>query len=313
LQFNVDLIMTEFGERFNIKRLNWLLILIFFVGVAIAIIYDVILFQNGNGSLSLLRIWFLDNDLAEDWGPKGMAMLISSIIGLFATGIYFYVGRRLLINRKDKKDPYLISLVYFSTLYFGCARLIEIFYAVSDSDLHAVVYNMGDFWLPIDVMGIILYLLFIYEVFIHVYKTTEHNWNLIMKRIYYLAFVLSCSSLATYYLGRNNPIDVGVAIISYMLLAFVLVIVIQLYRKVLHVRELVDENKAALMYIAIQILLFILIFVFTVPAILIDDPYMIYAYSFRAVKNVLFCIHALLYIPAFIRPFQKSKKEHGSN
>jgi hypothetical protein len=237
---------------------------------------------------------------------KGKGMMVSALFGLISSLCYFGMLRHLSIIRKSKDDKYLSTLVFLSALYLAFARLIESFYIVSESDLRGIVYGFGNFYIPLDIMAMAMYFIFVFDVFITKSRPKDLKMQKILTFIFYISSILAVAYFGFYFVPKDSPIKIISNSLSMVLLGIIFVLEVFIVARILNLRSRVEENKDALGFIGFQLVGFGIMMILLLFSSIFSQEI---NYIFRAIKNCAAIFHSLAYYFAFIKPYRLKEIE----
>ncbi|MHA1734655.1 MAG: hypothetical protein ACTSU5_22185 [Promethearchaeota archaeon] len=296
--------MNELHEKhLNFRRLNWILFLIFLGGFVLVIYVDLANFLQEH-DIGSLRIWIYDECVFDFGCFKNPAMFLSFVLSLVAVCVFVPVVVELSRIRRDKEDKRLATMIRYTAAYILVARLIEIYYIFTLSDLQGVLYTAGRLFVPIDALSLAVYMIFCFQVFLIEEVKNTRVWN---RRVIWLGvagFVVAFFSLLENAF-QFSPLNTAIVVAAMLLIFANLIIAVFVGVKVLHVRKKISANRGALLSIGLQLFLFIVVLALTMVVIVLGGT--LESYWFRTVKNALFTVQGVLYFPAFILPARKSR------
>ncbi|MFX0098439.1 MAG: hypothetical protein ACFFCS_02585 [Candidatus Hodarchaeota archaeon] len=296
--------MTE--RRIHFRYLNIALPLILIILSAIALIVDFyrLVIENVETKHGILA--FVDFFIPP-YTTKDIVQILGYFLNIAACVVFFYVALRYKKIRETKKDKYLSSLIYFSIVYQGISRLFELFYISFRSDLKSIRYVVGQYYFPLDILGIVFFSMVAFQVF-YLPKVENPQSSRIVTLMQYFAFIGLAVGIALLFFVYENPIGVysyTVCFIGLGVFCVITIILIFVSRNIFRIamRFRREANFRALLVIGIQVMLFLAAFIFMIisevgSAINIDS---FVRNLCRTVKLGLYLTLALLYIYSFVK------------
>jgi hypothetical protein len=284
-------------RRFNLKLINGLLWACFLALVAIALIIDIPA-EMGAITGGTFVIWYLSSMFPEK--------TIAAIVAAGTAVVFLAVAVRYNRIRRAKVDKYLASMIFFSAVYQVLARALEASYIVSESDLHDIVYTCMKFYLPLDILSVLVFALVAFEVFLRPVmgegKNNRLDRTLMVVGIAATAFGIVISTFSLY--PKSILTFKIVVSIGGMALYFVIVVLVALTSYRIFTVWARNRQATAILAIAIQLILATaaLLFFIIVEGSAVLPLTMAQLYILRTIKDLLFLGTAVLMYPAFIRP-----------
>jgi hypothetical protein len=296
-------------RKLNLRTFNVLLALAFAGVFIIVLIVDFVRFQAETPG-GILVFWRIDQNVIN-WIDDGPAKLVATITSCVAAVAFFIMGRGYNAIRKQKQDKQLATQIYLSLVYLGTARLFEAFFIISDSSLRGLVFSVGKFYIVLDMLGVIMFVLVASEVFLQTDFPADSTFPIFLRRFLFVCIAIALCALFLEYApaGIEKILDwsvVGASIIVLLIIGIVLIVIcIKILR--LYIRFTENENRGAILVIGIQLVLFIVsMFLLIYLEIGAGDAA---DYYLRSSRGGLLLVVAVLYFPAFINPSLKKKKE----
>ncbi|NMC04573.1 MAG: hypothetical protein GYA24_05140 [Candidatus Lokiarchaeota archaeon] len=296
-------------RKLDLHAFNMFLVITFALVFASVLILDLVRFWIEN-PLGVLVAWRLDQNVVN-WTDDGPAKLFAMFVSSIAAGGFFITGRRYNVIREQKKDKQLATQVYLSLIYTGIARLFEAFFIISDSSLRGIVFSVGKFYIVLDMLGIVMFVLVSAEVFLQTDVHAGSKFPTFLHRLLLASIVIALGALFLEYAPAEierilDWIVVGASIIVFLIVATIL---IATCTKIIHLymRHPENEDRGALLVIGLQLILLIVsMFSLIYLEIGAGDAA---DYFLRGGRCGLLLVFALLYFPAFINPSLKKKHE----
>lgn len=294
------------NHRFNITVVNWFLASSFIALLVLVFSMDIPVLAS-EGQLDTARFWFLSNIHPHK--------IIASLVSAAAAIVFGYMAARYRRVRARKADRYLASLILFAAIYQAISRTIDVYYQVSESQFRGFVYVAMKFYLPLDIMSVILFAIMAFEVFLlpSMEQEETQRMGLFMGGLGIAGSAIGVAITTFYYLPDDSIIKYIISIMGICLYAVILVLVLRTAIKIFQLWNRA-RNVPALLYMGFQLLLMILALVFfilvEIGGVLPIDIYVLY--TFRIVKEALFLVVAVLYDFAFIKPAQSMQGTRGN-
>ncbi len=292
--------MVLVETRMNIKVLNAFLLVAFATITSIVITMDVVQIL-ANPSPPPFRFLFLSSVPPEK--------ILTVIIAASAAITYIYVAVRYNAIRLQKKDQYLSSLVFFAAIYQAASRISEIVYLLSESSLDGMVYVAFKFYLPLDILTMVLFSLVAFEVFLK--PSISHGsvrWEYFMSTLGVSGVVIGILILFFHYVPDDSPVKIAIALPGIALFSVIVIVVLLTCVRIV---KLWSRTRAtvALLFIGMQLLLAIVgvLFFILTETLSIFGVSSSVIYMFRISKNAVFLAMAILYMFGFIKPSQGNK------
>ncbi len=295
-------------RKFNVLALNIFIVLAFvgtFVIVVVLDLMDFVVDSPGDSPV----IWRVDRNIIN-WTDDGPAKMTASIVSCVAAATFFVGGSKYNTIRKQKQDKHLATQIYLSLVYFGIARLFEAFFILSDSDLRGIVFSVGKYYIMLDLLGAIMFVLVASEVFLQTEFPETSKFPTFLKVILVVSVLIALNALFLEYAPNEieNVLDwcvIGASIVIFLIIGIILIAICSKILR-LYVRIAGQENRGAILIIGVQLVLFIIsMFVLIYLEVGVGDAT---DYYLRAARCGLLFVVALLYVPAFITPSMKKRE-----
>ncbi len=296
------------GRNINLRALNVFLTLAL-VGIFLFVLITGILAFVPETPGDTLTFWYLDQNIV-DWADDGPAKLIGTIVSCAAALAFFIIGKKYNVIRSKKKDKQLATQIYLSLLYLGIARLFEAFFIASGSDVRGIVFSVGKYYIMLDLLGVIMFVLVASEVFLQTEFPEGSKFPVFLRGLLIASVAVALAALFLEYAPKDiekilDWIVVGASCLVFLIIAIILIVICTKILR-LHARLSEGENRGAILVIGVQLLLLIismlvLIYLEIGPSDTLD-------YYIRASRGGLLLVVAWLYIPSFIRPSLKKKE-----
>jgi hypothetical protein len=286
-----------------VALLSKILIVLFVINLISVLFVDITMYFQENGSLAGIRLWLWDSNIAGDMGDRnglGYAKLASAIAGIISAFTFSILLPALRRRWIEKKKARLVTLVYLSAIYFTLSRFLEVFYIISQSDLRGLVYSVGQFFIPLDVLATACYMVFAYDIFLTNGPGISKNPTKIILGIGYVAAFIGILNTLDVYLDASLALVLG--IISYIAWLIIFIFLIRIIAAIFYLRTRVEERKKALLVIGLQLLTMGILLALMILSMQFGGDLLALSYIIRAIKNGLFIFLAWQYIPAIIRP-----------
>jgi hypothetical protein len=290
-------------SKSGLLKLSQTLFLLFLLNLILVVILDLMVFFQLNQSLQGIVIWEWDSNIRGDMASRfglGYGKLFSAIVCVMAIIVLCILLPQLHNRWEEKKRTRFVTLVYFSALYLMISRVFDLFYIISASDLRGLVYSIGQFYLPLDIIATACYIAFVYEVFLLKEVSENQPFSKYLIGMTYIAAFISIATTLDIYID-NFPLFIF-GIISYLVLVIIFLICIRVSLKIFALKSYVEENKHAIKIIGLQLVLFALMLISLALSIQFGGDQLVLSYIFRAIKNIIIIIIALMYYPAIIKP-----------
>lgn len=285
--------------KINIRFLNWFLVIQFIVLMFFAILIEALILQS-IGEFTTRPFFTQSNDLDP-------SMFLVACLNGVAMIIFFYDAKRYHSVRSRKKDSYLASLVFFSMIYQGFSRLIEIQNILYGSGYLVMTYVIRKYYFPLDIIGTILFAIVVFEVFMRP-RFKEEKAAKISNLLFLLAIFGDLIGILPLFFPWFSPtsafvISVLVMVITiYSIIVIIYVVIIWIIVG-LYKRETDVKSKSALLTIMLMLIVFLAIHVFLVLSETgANIGLLAYIAAFRIIKVSLYCSLAVLYYFSFVRP-----------
>ncbi|MEX2683712.1 MAG: hypothetical protein Q6373_019210 [Candidatus Sigynarchaeota archaeon] len=299
-------------RKIDLRALNIFLLLALVGTFVIVLVLDFGSFIAENPGVAPVA-WRVDRNIVN-WTDDGPAKVTAAIISCVASVVFFVMGNKYNVIRKHKQEKQLATQIYLSLVYLGIARLFEAYFIVSDSDLRGMVYSVGKYYIVLDLLGVILFVLVSSEVFLQMDFPETSRFPDFLRIIVVASVFIALSALFLEYApaGIEDLLDwcvIGASIVVFLIIGVILIaICVKIIR--LYNRLSGQENRGAILVIGAQLLLFIvsmfiLIYLEMGPGDALD-------YYLRAARCGLMLVIASLYMLAFIKPAMKKGKEIDS-
>jgi hypothetical protein len=296
--------------KINVAVLNVLILVIFVVTFILVIIIEAATYL-ANPPTTPLAIWTLDGDIPL-WNMEGIAKLTSAIVSILAAVFFFIIARKYNIIRKSKEDKALASMVYFSLVYQGIARLFEAFFILSTSSLSGIVFSIGKYYIVLDLLAMILFLMVTSQVFLVDEFKEGTRFPACLDGIGISGFVLGILALFLNYISdRSIRWIVGGASIVILLIITIILVVVCTRIFSLYKRMQDQENRGAIFIIGIQLILLVITMSLLIYSEIGSGDAR--SYFLRAARAGILMVIAYLYVFSFITPAAKQKKRHDTN
>jgi hypothetical protein len=288
--------------RFNFLLINLILLSFVILVAGLVAVIDYPRYINANPGQTP-NLWYFDTDVGFNSGAKkGPGMVISILFEAIAAVICFLAAFKINQIRQHKTDKHLSSMVFYAAIYLGIARLDEIYYIITNTDLKDIMYGFGRFYIILDVLGMMISVVFCVEIFLveELMKSQERLKRLIKFSMIAL-FLSLVSVISNFY---ENAVFNGIAVaLSGVSLLYVLIQTIDTLKRINAVKKKVEEQQNALQAIGLQLCIYLVVVVISIYILLSSAT--LFQYSLRATKNLLQIVNALLFFPAFITPAKK--------
>ncbi len=297
-------------ERKNNFRVLNLCLTLAFVGIFFVVVIIDFLGFVAEKPVGTLIFWRFDQNIVN-WTDDGPAKVVAAIVSCFAASVFFIIGKKYNVIRRKKHDNQLSTQIYLSLVYMGIARLFEAYFIVSDSSLRGIVFSVGKYYIVLDILGVIMFVLVSSEVFLQTEIPAGSKLPAFLRGLLIASASIALGALFLDYAPGEivNILDwcvIGASIVVFLIIAIILIVIcIKILRLFARLSE--NENRGAIFVIGIQLLLliasvFLLIYLEVGPGDAED-------YYLRALRCGLLLVVALLYMPSFIMPSLKKKEE----
>jgi hypothetical protein len=284
------------ANRFNIKFVNAFLLLSFIALLVLSFTVDASRLA-GLGELETARFWYLSNIHPQK--------VVCTVLSLCAATLFFFMASKYHVVHVRKTDKYLASLILYAAVYQAFSRSLDAYYMISESDFTGFVYVAVKFYLPLDLMSVILFAIMAFEVFLlpSMEKTSTRRMSSIMQVLGIVGSAIGVVFTLFYYLPADSPVKIVVAIAGIILYLIILLLVL---RTAINIFQLWTRTKhvVELLYMGFQLLLLVgaLVFFIVVEAGTVLTLSSETLYNFRIIKEAMFLAVAVLYHFGFIKP-----------
>ncbi|MHA1698778.1 MAG: hypothetical protein ACTSWN_08080 [Promethearchaeota archaeon] len=288
-------------KKLNIKLLNIYLIVAFITLAVMVVIIDLPEFLKNNDLLEF-RFWYL----SVIHPNKIIASVFATIAGI----MFFLIAIWYNPVRKKKTSQYLSSLIFNAIIYQGISRFFELYYMLSESSLAGIVYVCGKYYFALDVLGSVLLVIVAFSIFMLPAMTDsmETKVSKFLTTLSVLASLISIATLFFFYL----PITIFTYIIIAIALGMFFIVVITVLATSVKVFKLLPKvdnpvSRKALPALGIQLILAVVVILLMILAELgssIGIGHMT-TYVIRYIKNAIYLIIAVLFIPSLITPSRR--------
>lgn len=294
---------TEDNTKQWFYKLSMVLFILFSLNLIIVLFADLYIFYMKEASFATLEIWRWDANVGGDPSSRnglGYTKIVSAAMGAVALIALLVILPKIRQRWIEKERRRFATLIYFSVIFLTIARGFDIFFIISASDLSGLIYSIGQFDIPLDVLANAFYINFAYEIFLLKdvnEKQQFHKGALIIA--FMAAFATFVNTLDAYI--ANFPLVVFGAI-SYLVLIIIFIFTLKIAAKVFQMQKMIEENQRSIQIIGIELLLFALMLVCIALSTYFGGDWLFINYIFRTIKECIIFIIAILYIPAFINP-----------
>jgi len=284
------------SRRFNTTLVNWFLVVSFISLFVIAFSVDIPRLA-AEGRLETAMFWFPSNIHPQK--------VVATVLSASAAAIFIIVALRYRRVQQRKVDRYLASLILYTAIYQAISRAIDAYYMVSESDFTGFVYVAMKFYLPLDIMSVILFAIMAFEVFLlpTMEQTGTQRMSRVMGALGIAGSAIGVVITLFHYLPNDSPLKYIVAGSGIVLYGVILILILwtaikifRLWSRTRHVTALLCMGYQLLLLVG-ALVFFILVEVGAVLPISNDV-----LYTFRIVKEAMFLVVAVLYHFGFIKP-----------
>lgn len=239
---------------------------------------------------------------------------IAIILAMIAAVVFFIIAGLYNKIRKTKADKYLSTLILYTMLYQGIGHLVEAYFMLLASNLPDLVYVVGRYYYPLEILSFVIFTIVTFDVFILPARATGENerQNTWMISIGIAGAIVGYITTFFAYIP-NMEFRIIVILIGLCLFGIIFVIVVYTCYRIFHLSNSVSEptNKLALKVLGFQLLILtanVVLLILSEVASFVgfsDD----FAYTMHSIKNGLYLVLAILYLFSFIRPSMSKKVE----
>lgn len=300
--------MIDFERLFNLRAIKYMLISMAFVAILLLSITNV---PQVLASKPLEQIRFL---YIREWvffqEDQILCILyyIAFIGAMVGSVVYFRVVKKLAQIKQSREQSSMLRDMLLSTMkYMGLGIFIEGWYLVFRSDFQGAYEVIFQFYIPFDTIAMVIFIAIGFTIFMA--KELLHN-----RTIAIATFILSLFAFVFGYImmllyGINiQGFAVGITL-TVALMAIESLIVLVVAVKILSIRKKVEEEKKALGYIALQLILVVISIFLLIACGLTVTSAVLLNRLFRVFRIGILIAVGLLSYPAFIEPaLKKSDK-----
>ena len=283
-------------HRLDLKRVNILLI-VSFIGITCVVIVTGLLNAAGKISSGTFQLWQLGPIYPE---KIACTMISHACIIVFACMAFLYNQ-----IRKRKIDKYLSSMIFYTAIYQVIARISEILYTNSESDLQYFVSVSMKFYLPLDILSVIFFTLVAFDVFLlsGVEKASKNIPANLLLFIGIGGTIIGIVITTFPFYHEALTFRIVFSMASVALYGIIIILVAYTSFKIFKLWASTKHDNAILA-MGLQLIFSTAALLFF---ILVEGGEVLpfnssQLFIFRSIKNVLFLLIALLLYPAFIRP-----------
>jgi hypothetical protein len=289
------------NNRFNTTLVNWFLVASFVSLLVIAFSIDIPQLA-AEGRLETAMFWILSNIHPQK--------VVATALSTAAAVVFLFMAMRYRHVQQRKADRYLASLILYAAVYQAISRTMDSYYMVSESDFMGFVYVPMKFYLPLDIMSVILFAIMAFEVFLlpSMEQAGTQRMSRVMGTLGIAGSAIGVVITLFYYLPDDSPVKYVVAGSGIVLYGVILILVLWTAVKIFRLWSR-TRQVTALLCMGYQLLLLVGALVFfilvEVGAVLpISNDVL---YTFRIAKEAMFLVVAVLYHFAFIKPAREKQ------
>ena len=228
-------------------------------------------------------------------------MFFDILLANFAGGIFFVMAYVYNGIRKTKVDKYLSSLIFYTMLYQGIGRFVEVFFVLWVSSLYGLVAVVGRYFYPLEILSTVILSIVAFDVFIFPARETSKDGrqSLWMIANGIAGAIIGVIALFFTYIPSLS-FRMAVVFIGLVFFGIIIIIVVSACYRIFRLSGRVSEstNKVALQVLGIQLLISIMVIILFIFAetgdVLGFSNDLIYL--IRSIKNGLYLVLAILYM-----------------
>ena len=287
------------AKQINLALLNGFLILSFGLLAFFIIRLDIQDFYDGGGTADNFEFWYKSTMHKEK--------TINVVICSFTAAIYFTIAIIYNRIRATMTNKYMANMILSSLIYQGLSRLFEIYYSLSESDLHYFIYVLTKFYLPLDILSVVLLSIVAISGFLIPADSETEKFDKLNQIMVFMAvagFIIGILITLFSLLPEGSVIKIIIAAMGILLFGFLLIFIIFTIFNIFKSWSKMPPFLAMGIQLILSMLAMILLIFSEIGGEIFDWGIEI-RYLFKSMKNGSFLLIGLLYYFSIIKPTKK--------